>query len=167
MIPASQDGWFATGDIGRLDDEGYLTITGRKKEILITAGGKNVAPAPLENWLRSHPLIAQCMVVGDRRPYVAALITLDPDGITHWRQMNGKHPVPAELLVDDEELLAVLQRAVDEANKLVSRPESIRRFSVLPVAFTEAAEQLTPSMKLRREVIMRDFAQDIEKLYAN
>ena len=167
VIPASQDGWFATGDIGRLDDDGYLTITGRKKEILITAGGKNVAPAPLENWLRSHPLIAQCMVVGDRRPYVAALITLDPDGITHWRQMNGKHPVPAELLVDDEELLAILQRAVDEANKLVSRPESIRRFSVLPVAFTEAAEQLTPSMKLRREVIMRDFAQDIEKLYAN
>ena len=94
----------ATGDIGALDDEGYLTITGRKKEILITAGGKSVAPAPLENWLRSHPLIAQCMVVGDRRPYVTALITLDTDGVTHWRRMNGKHPVPAELLVDDEEL---------------------------------------------------------------
>ncbi|MFJ5308782.1 AMP-dependent synthetase/ligase [Streptomyces sp. NPDC088350] len=167
VISASPDGWLATGDIGRLDDEGYLTITGRKKEILITAGGKNVAPAPLENWLRSHPLIAQCMVVGDRRPYVAALITLDLEGITHWRQMNGKHPVPAELLIDDEELRDVLQRAVDDANKLVSRPESIRRFSVLPVDFTEAAGHLTPSMKLRREVLMRDFARDIEALYAN
>ncbi|MFJ9371786.1 AMP-dependent synthetase/ligase [Streptomyces sp. NPDC101455] len=167
VIPACQDGWFATGDIGRLDDEGYLTITGRKKEILITAGGKNVAPAPLENWLRSHPLIAQCMVVGDRRPYVAALITLDLDGITHWRQMNGKHPVPAELLINDEELIGVLQRAVDDANKLVSRPESIRRFSILPVDFTEAAGHLTPSMKLRREFVMREFARDIEALYAN
>jgi long-chain acyl-CoA synthetase len=167
VIPASQDGWFATGDIGRLDDEGYLTITGRKKEILITAGGKNVAPAPLENWLRSHPLIAQCMVVGDRRPYVAALITLDLEGITHWRQMNGKHPVPAELLVNDEELRTVLQRAVDDANKLVSRPESIRRFSILPVDFTEAAGHLTPSMKLRREFVMGEFAREIEELYAN
>ncbi|MGW3105558.1 AMP-dependent synthetase/ligase [Streptomyces sp. NPDC001100] len=167
VAPASQDGWLATGDIGHLDDEGYLTITGRKKEILITAGGKNVAPAPLENWLRAHPLIAQCIVVGDRRPYVAALITLDLEGITHWRQMNGKHPVPAELLVDDDELRAVLQRAVDDANKLVSRPESIRRFSVLPVDFTEAAGHLTPSMKLRREVVMRDFERDIEALYAN
>lgn len=167
VIPASQDGWFATGDIGRLDDEGYLTITGRKKEILITAGGKNVAPAPLENWLRSHPLIAQCMVVGDRRPYVAALITLDLEGITHWRQMNGKHPVPAELLINDKELREVLQRAVDDANKLVSRPESIRRFSVLPVDFTEAAGHLTPSMKLRREFVMGEFAREIEDLYAN
>ncbi|MFE2421787.1 AMP-dependent synthetase/ligase [Streptomyces hokutonensis] len=167
VTPASQDGWLATGDIGHLDDDGYLTITGRKKEILITAGGKNVAPAPLENWLRAHPLIAQCIVVGDRRPYVAALITLDLEGITHWRQMNGKHPVPAELLVDDDELRGVLQRAVDDANKLVSRPESIRRFSVLPVDFTEAAGHLTPSMKLRREVVMRDFARDIEALYAN
>ncbi|MGI5456922.1 AMP-dependent synthetase/ligase [Streptomyces sp. CA-249302] len=166
VIPASTDGWFPTGDIGRLDDEGYLTITGRKKEIIITAGGKNTAPAPLENWLRSHPLISQCMVVGDRRPYIAALITLDMDGITHWRQMNGKHPVPAELLVNDEELKAILQRAVDEANKLVSRPESIRRFTILPCDFTEEAAHLTPSMKLRRENVMRDFAGEIEGLYA-
>ncbi|MFC9915460.1 AMP-dependent synthetase/ligase [Streptomyces sp. NPDC127197] len=165
VVPATPDGWFPTGDIGRLDDEGYLTITGRKKEILITAGGKNVAPAPLENWLRSHPLISQCIVLGDRRPYVTALITLDTDGITHWRQMNGKHPVPPELLVTDDELHAVLQRAVDEANKLVSRPESIRRFAVLPVDFTEAAGHLTPSMKLRREAILRDFAGEVEALY--
>ncbi|WP_406124672.1 AMP-dependent synthetase/ligase [Streptomyces canus] len=166
VAPASADGWFPTGDIGQLDDEGYLTITGRKKEILITAGGKNVAPAPLENWLRSHPLISQCMVLGDRRPYISALVSLDMDGVNHWRQMNGKHPVPAELLINDEELRAVLQRAVDEANKMVSRPESIRRFTVLPTDLTEAAGHLTPSMKLRREAVMRDFAGAIEGLYA-
>ncbi|MEU5596974.1 AMP-binding protein [Streptomyces sp. NPDC020298] len=165
VVPATRDGWLATGDIGELDDEGYLTITGRKKELLITAGGKSVAPAPMENWIRSHPLISQCMLVGDGRPYVGALFTLDPDGITHWRQMNGKHPVPPELLIGDEELTALLQRAVDEANKLVSRPESIRRFAVLPVDFTEEAGHLTPSMKLRREAIMRDFATQVEELY--
>ncbi|MFE9311329.1 AMP-dependent synthetase/ligase [Streptomyces sp. NPDC006706] len=166
VVPATRDGWFPTGDIGRLDDDGYLTITGRKKEILITAGGKNVAPAPLENWLRAHPLISQCMVLGDRRPYISALITLDPEGIAHWRQMNGRHPVPAEHLVDDPELAAVLQRAMNEANKLVSRPESIRRFAVLPVDFTEGEGHLTPTMKLRREAILRDFAQEVEGLYA-
>ncbi|MBF8169554.1 MULTISPECIES: AMP-dependent synthetase/ligase [Streptomyces] len=165
VVPAAPDGWFATGDIGSLDDEGYLTITGRKKELLITAGGKSVAPAPLENWLRSHPLVSQCMVLGDRRPYVCALFTLDPDGVTHWRRMNGKHPVPPELLTDDEDVHAVLQRAVDEANKLVSRPESIRRFAVLPRDFTEWEGHLTPSMKLRRETIMRDFAGVVEGLY--
>ncbi|WP_094215616.1 AMP-dependent synthetase/ligase [Streptomyces diastatochromogenes] len=165
VVPATRDGWLPTGDLGELDDEGYLTITGRKKELLITAGGKSVAPAPLENWLRQHPLISQCMLVGDGRPYVAALITLDPDGITHWRQMNGKHPVPPELLVGDPELEAVLQRALDEANKLVSRPESIRRFAVLPVDFTETAGHLTPSMKLRRQHVMQDFAAEVESLY--
>jgi long-chain acyl-CoA synthetase len=166
VVPATRDGWLATGDIGELDDEGYLTITGRKKELLITAGGKSVAPAPLENWLRSHPLISQVMLVGDGLPYVSALITLDRDGLTHWRQMNGKHPVPPELLLDDVELQAILQRAVDEANKLVSRPESIRRFTMLPVDFTEEAGHLTPSMKLRREAIMKDFAAEIDGLYA-
>ncbi|MBY8845166.1 long-chain fatty acid--CoA ligase [Streptomyces sp. SP2-10] len=165
VVPTTRDGWLATGDIGELDDEGYLTITGRKKELLITAGGKSVAPAPLENWLRQHPLISQVMLVGDGRPYVAALITLDPDGITHWRQMIGKHPVPPEFLVDDAELAAVLQRALDEANKLVSRPESIRRFAVLPVDFTEEAGHLTPSMKLRREQIQQDFEKEVESLY--
>ncbi|MEH0546121.1 AMP-dependent synthetase/ligase [Streptomyces sp. B21-105] len=165
VVPAAPDGWLPTGDLGELDDEGYLTITGRKKEMIITAGGKSVAPAPLENWLRSHPLISQAMVLGDGRPYVSALLTLDPDGLTHWRHMNGKHPVPAELLIGDEELNAVLQRAVDEANKLVSRPESIRRFVILPTDFTEQAGHLTPSMKLRREVVLRDFADQVEGLY--
>jgi long-chain acyl-CoA synthetase len=165
VVPATRDGWLHTGDLGMLDDEGYLTITGRKKELLITAGGKSVAPAPLENWLRQHPLISQCMLVGDGRPYVAALFTLDPDGIGHWRRMNGKHPVPPELLVGDRELEAILQHAVDEANQLVSRPESIRRFAVLPTDFTETAGHLTPSMKLRREKIMQDFAPQVEALY--
>ncbi|MEU3945870.1 AMP-dependent synthetase/ligase [Streptomyces sp. NPDC029526] len=166
VVPAAPDGWLATGDLGQLDDEGHLTLTGRKKELLITAGGKSVAPAPLEDWLRSHPLISQVMVLGDGRPYVTALITLDPDGITHWRRMNGRHPVPPELLADDADLLAVLQRAVDEANRMLSRPESIRRFTVLPVDFTEAAGHLTPSMKLRREAVLRDFADAVEELYA-
>ncbi|MET9442949.1 AMP-dependent synthetase/ligase [Streptomyces sp. NPDC006610] len=165
VVPATPDGWFPTGDLGRLDDDGYLTITGRKKEILITAGGKNVAPAPLENRLRSHPLISQCLVLGDRRPYVTALITLDAEGVTHWRRMNGKHPVPPELPADDDDLRAVLQRAVDDANQLVSRPESIRRFAVLPVDFSEAAGHLTPTLKLRRERILRDFTQVVESLY--
>ncbi|MFD8213886.1 AMP-dependent synthetase/ligase [Streptomyces sp. NPDC059697] len=165
VVDAAPDGWFATGDIGELDDGGYLTITGRKKEILITAGGKSVAPAPLENWLRSHPLIAQCIVLGDRRPYVTVLITLDQDGVTHWRQMIGKHPVPPELLMDDPELNAILQRAIDEANKLVSRPESIRRFAVLPGDFTELAGHVTPTMKLKRAAIERDFSKEIEGLY--
>ncbi|MFF2517935.1 AMP-dependent synthetase/ligase [Streptomyces sp. NPDC058086] len=165
VVDAAPDGWFATGDIGELDDGGYLTITGRKKEILITAGGKSVAPAPLENWLRSHPLIAQCIVLGDRRPYVTVLITLDQDGVTHWRQMIGKHPVPPELLMDDPELNVILQRAIDEANKLVSRPESIRRFAVVPGDFTELAGHVTPTMKLKRAAIERDFSKEIEELY--
>lgn len=165
VVPAAPGGWLATGDIGSLDDEGYLTITGRKKEILITAGGKSVAPAPLEDWLRAHPLISQAVVLGDGRPYISALITLDTAGLTHWRQMQGKHPVPPELLMDDGDLKAVIQRAVDEANKLVSRPESIRRFTILPVDFTEEAGHLTPSMKLRRMQIMRDFATEAEALY--
>lgn len=165
VVPATRDGWLPTGDLGALDDEGYLTITGRKKELLITAGGKSVAPAPLENWLRQHPLISQVMLVGDGLPYISALITLDPDGITHWRQMIGKHPVPPELLIGDPELTAVLQRAVDEANRLVSRPESIRRFAVLPVDFTEWSGHLTPSMKLRRDQILSDFATQVSALY--
>ncbi|MFF3460894.1 AMP-dependent synthetase/ligase [Streptomyces sp. NPDC001984] len=165
VVPATRDGWLSTGDIGELDDEGYLTITGRKKELFITSGGKSVAPAPMENWLRSHPLISQCMLVGEGRPFVTALFTLDPDGITHWRQMNGKHPVPPELVADDPELTAILQRAVDEANRHVSRPESIRKFAVLPVDFTEEAGHLTPSMKLRRAEVMRDFADVVEELY--
>ncbi|MET7528985.1 AMP-dependent synthetase/ligase [Streptomyces goshikiensis] len=157
--------WLATGDIGELDDDGYLTITGRKKDLIITSGGKNVAPAPLEDWLRAHPLVGQCLVVGDNRPYVAALITLEPEGLAHWRQMHKKQDVPARELVRDEELRADVQRAVDEANRLVSRAESIRRFTVLPGQFTERRGHLTPSMKLRRAAIARDYGREIDELY--
>ncbi|MBT2493025.1 long-chain fatty acid--CoA ligase [Streptomyces sp. ISL-96] len=158
-------GWFPTGDLGALDDDGYLTITGRKKDIIITSAGKNVAPAPLEDWLRAHPLVGQCLVVGDNRPYITALLTLEPDGLGHWRQMTKKQDVPLSELVDDEELRAALQRAVDEANRLVSRAESIRRFAVLPVDFTEENGYLTPSLKLKRAAIVRDFGEEIAGLY--
>ncbi|MFB6954549.1 AMP-dependent synthetase/ligase [Streptomyces niveus] len=164
-VPALDEGWFATGDLGALDDDGYLTITGRKKDILITSAGKNVAPAPLEDWLRAHPLIGQCLVLGDNRPYVTALLTLEPDGLAHWCQMRKKEHLTREELVTDEDLLAALQRAVDEANRLVSRAESIRRFRVLPGSFTEASGQLTPSLKVRRAAVVEDFAAEIEELY--
>ncbi|MFD4135437.1 AMP-dependent synthetase/ligase [Streptomyces goshikiensis] len=164
---AAHDGgqWLATGDIGELDADGYLTITGRKKDLIITSGGKNVAPAPLEDWLRAHPLVGQCLVVGDNRPYVAALITLEPEGLAHWRQMHKKQGVPVRELVLDEDLRADVQRAVDEANLLVSRAESIRRFTVLPGEFTERRGHLTPSMKLKRAAIARDYGREIDELY--
>jgi len=165
VVPADHDGWFATGDIGELDGDGYLTITGRKRDILITSSGKNIAPAPLEDWLRAHPLIDQCVVVGDNRPYATALVTLDPEGMAHWCRMTGRSQVPLAALVTDTELLAVLQRAVDDANRLVSRAESIRRFTVLPLTFTETAGHLTPTMKLRRAVVTREFAHEIEEMY--
>lgn len=164
-VPALDGGWFATGDLGALDEDGYLTITGRKKDIIITSGGKNVTPAPLEDWLRAHPLVSQCMVVGDNRSFITALITLEPDGLSHWRQMKKKQDVPMRELVHDEELRAALQRAVDEANRLVSRAESIRKFTVLPGDFTEDGGHLTPSLKLKRDAIARDFAGEIEELY--
>jgi long-chain acyl-CoA synthetase len=159
------DGWFATGDIGALDDEGYLTITGRKKDLIITSGGKNIAPAPLEDWLRAHPLVSQCLVVGDDRPYITALITLEPDGLAHWQQMHKKQELSREQLAEDPELLANLQQAVDEANRMVSRAESIRRFAVLPEDFTEEGGHLTPSLKLKRAAIVRDYEREIAKLY--
>ncbi|MFE0376469.1 AMP-dependent synthetase/ligase [Streptomyces inhibens] len=160
-----RQGWLPTGDLGSLDADGYLTLTGRKKEIIVTTGGKNVAPAPLEDRLRAHPLVGQCMVIGDNRPYITALITLEPDGLSHWRQMHKKQDVPLEVLVRDERLLADLQRAVDDANDLVSRAESIRRFAVLPADFSEETGHLTPSLKLRRAAVARDFAKDIASLY--
>ncbi|MGW8944340.1 AMP-dependent synthetase/ligase [Streptomyces koyangensis] len=159
------EGWFPTGDLGALDEDGYLTITGRKKDILITTGGKNVAPAPLEDWLRAHPLVGQCMVVGDDRPYITALLTLEPEGIAHWRKMRKKEELTTEELVGDPELLEALQKAVDDANKLVSRAESIRRFTVLPVDFTEEGGHLTPSLKIKRPAVEKDFAEEIEAMY--
>ena len=163
----AEDGWFATGDIGELDEEGFLKITGRKKEMIVTAGGKNVAPAVLEDRLRSHALISQCMVVGDGKPFVAALITLDPEALGPWKQAHGK---PADATVaalrDDPDLVADVQAAVDDANQAVSRAESIRKFRILDVDFTQEAGQLTVKLGIRRSVLLKDFAADIDALYA-
>ncbi|GAB2589385.1 AMP-dependent synthetase/ligase [Streptomyces capparidis] len=159
------DGWLATGDLGELDDEGYLTITGRKKEIIVTSGGKSVAPVPLEERVRAHPLVASCVVVGNDRPFVAALITLDPDAVAHWQRVRGKSPVPLREVVGDPDLEAEVRRAVVAANTQVSQAESIRAFRVLPEQFTEEAGLLTPSLKLRRRAVEKVFAAEIESLY--
>ncbi len=160
------EGWLRTGDLGSLDDEGFLRVTGRKKELIVTAGGKNVAPAVLEDRLRAHPLISQVMVVGDNKPFIACLITLDPEALEPWKQPHGKPAgaTPAEL-ANDPDLLAELQAAVDDANKVVSRAESIRKFVVLPVDFTTDNGYITPSLKVKRAVVAEDFAADIETLY--
>ncbi|MFJ3954347.1 AMP-dependent synthetase/ligase [Streptomyces libani] len=163
---ALSDGWFHTGDLGTLDEDGYLAITGRKKEILVTAGGKNVAPAVIEDRIRSHALIAECMVVGDGRPFVGALITLDEEFLPRWAQEHG-HPAgvtPAQL-AEDPQLLAAVQRAVDDGNAAVSKAESVRKFRILPTQFTEESGHVTPSLKLKRNVVAKDFAEDIEALY--
>jgi long-chain acyl-CoA synthetase len=159
-------GWLYTGDIGALDDEGFLRITGRKKEMIVTAGGKNVAPGVLEDRLRAHALVSQAMVVGEGRPYIACLVTLDRAALEFWKR---QHRRPAKAtpgdLVGDPELIADIQLAVGDANKAVSRAESIRRFAILGTDFTEASGQLTPSLKVRRNVVATDFAADIEALY--
>ncbi|MGP8302399.1 AMP-dependent synthetase/ligase [Streptomyces inhibens] len=163
---ALSDGWFHTGDLGTLDEDGYLAITGRKKEILVTAGGKNVAPAVIEDRIRAHALIAECMVVGDGRPFIGALVTLDEEFLPRWAEEHG-HPAdvkPAEI-ADDAELLAAVQRAVDDGNAAVSKAESVRKFRILPAQFTEESGHVTPSLKLKRNVVAKDFAEEIEALY--
>ncbi|MBT2399974.1 long-chain fatty acid--CoA ligase [Streptomyces sp. ISL-100] len=163
---ALTDGWFHTGDIGTLDEDGYLAITGRKKEIIVTAGGKNVAPAVIEDRIRAHALVAECMVVGDGRPFVGALVTLDEEFLGRWAAENGKPAgSTAASLRDDAELLAVVQQAVNDGNSAVSKAESVRKFRVLPAQFTEEAGHITPSLKLKRNVVAKDFADEIEALY--
>ena len=163
----TEDGWFRTGDVGELDEEGFLRITGRKKEMIVTAAGKNVAPAVLEDRLRSHGLISQCMVVGDGKPFVAALITLDPEAFELWKQRHGK-PADASIaaLRDDPDLPAAVQSAVDDANLAVSRAESIRKFRILDVDFTQEAGQLSVKLGIRRSVLLKDFASDVDALYS-
>ncbi|MEU5300456.1 AMP-dependent synthetase/ligase [Streptomyces noursei] len=163
---ALSDGWFHTGDLGTLDEDGYLAITGRKKEILVTAGGKNVAPAVIEDRIRAHALIAECMVVGDGRPFIGALITLDEEFLPRWAEEHG-HPadVTPARLAEDPELLAAVQRAVDDGNAAVSKAESVRKFRILPTQFTEESGHVTPSLKLKRNVVAKDFAEEIEALY--
>ena len=158
--------WFRTGDLGKLDDEGFLYIVGRKKEIIVTAGGKNVAPAVLEDRLRSHPLVSQCMVVGDNQPFIAALVTIDPDALKVWVANNKKDGASINDLINDPDLIAVVQTAVDEANKAVSKAESIRKFTILPVDFTIAGGHLTAKLSVKRHVVAKEFAQEIDALFS-
>ncbi len=163
---AFHDGWFRTGDLGSFDSEGFLTITGRKKEIIVTAGGKNVAPAVLEDPIRANPIVGQVVVVGDQKPFIAALVTLDTEMLPTWLANNG---LPADMSLADAAknpaVHAEVQRAIDRANKSVSRAESIRKFTILPVEWTEASGHLTPKMSIKRNVILADFADQIAEIY--
>ncbi|MFJ2777800.1 MULTISPECIES: AMP-dependent synthetase/ligase [unclassified Kitasatospora] len=163
---ALKDGWISTGDLGSLDSDGYLTITGRKKEIIVTAGGKNVAPAVIEDRIRAHALIGEVMVVGDRKPFVACLVTVDEDFFPKWKELNGK-PATATLaeLSEDPDLLAAVQAAVDDGNAAVSHAEAVKKFRLLDTVFSEESGHLTPSLKLKRTLVLKDFAADIEALY--
>ena len=159
------DRWFKTGDLGKLDDEGFLYIVGRKKELIVTAGGKNVAPAVLEDRLRAHPLVSQCIVVGDNQPFIAALVTIDQDALKGWVANNKKDGASINELINDPDLIAVVQTAVDEANKAVSKAESIRKFTILPVDFTIAGGHLTAKLSVKRHVVAKEFAQEIDALF--
>ncbi|MEP6799907.1 MAG: AMP-dependent synthetase/ligase [Lapillicoccus sp.] len=163
---AIRDGWFHSGDMGELDADGFLKITGRKKEILVTAGGKNVAPAVLEDRLRAHSLVSQCIVVGDQRPFIAALITLDDEMLPNWAKSHGLPGLTMEQARTNPAVAAELDKAVADANSAVSKAESIRKYVVLAGDFTEENGYLTPSLKLKRNIVMRDFADDVEGLYA-
>ena len=161
------DGWFHSGDIGQLDSDGYLKITGRKKELLVTAGGKNVAPAVLEDRLRANWLVSQCMVVGDNKPFIACLVTIDAESFPSWLKQKGK-PADATVasMVDDPDLRAEIQAAVDEANKAVSSAEAIKKFHILDIDWSEEGGQLTPTSKLKRNVVMQEFGAQVEALYS-
>jgi long-chain acyl-CoA synthetase len=158
--------WFKTGDLGKLDDDGFLYIVGRKKELIVTAGGKNVAPAVLEDRLRAHPLVSQCMVVGDNQPFIAALVTIDPDALKAWVVNNKKDGASINDLINDPDLIAVVQTAVDDANKAVSKAESIRKFTILPTDFTIAGGHLTAKLSVKRHVVAKEFAKEIDALFA-
>ncbi|EHI13864.1 AMP-dependent synthetase/ligase [Mycolicibacterium thermoresistibile] len=162
------DGWFHTGDLGSIDDDGFLTIVGRKKEIIVTAGGKNVAPAVLEDQLRAHPLISQAMAVGDQKPFIGALITIDPEAFETWKQHRGKNPdATLAEMTEDPDLVAEIDEAIQQANKAVSRAEAIRKFRILPVDFTVEDGELTPTLKLKRAVVAEKYAAEIEKIYSS
>ncbi|KJL17505.1 AMP-dependent synthetase/ligase [Microbacterium azadirachtae] len=163
---AFDDGWFRTGDLGSFDDDGFLTITGRKKEIIVTAGGKNVSPAALEDPIRANPIVGQVVVVGDQKPFIGALVTLDPEMLPAWLANNG---LPADMSLADaatnDAVRAEVQRAIDTANTRVSRAESIRKFTILPTEWTEASGHLTPKLSIKRNVILKDFAPQVAEIY--
>lgn len=161
----TSDGWFLTGDIGELDSDGFLRITGRKKEIIVTAGGKNVAPAVLEDRLRANPIISQCVVVGDNKPYIGALITLDQDALPQILSANNIEAAPMSELAANPDLRALVQKAVNSANEAVSNSEAIKKFSILLEDFTIDNGYLTPKMSIRRHLIVQDFAKEIDALY--
>ncbi|KAA9110939.1 AMP-dependent synthetase/ligase [Microbacterium rhizomatis] len=165
---AAFDGdWFKTGDLGSFDADGFLSITGRKKEIIVTAGGKNVAPAALEDPIRANPIVGQVVVVGDQKPFISALVTLDSEMLPTWLANNGlSADMSLSAAAANPAVRAEVQRAIDIANKSVSRAESIRKFTILPTEWTEASGHLTPKMSIKRNVIMADFAEDVEALYA-
>jgi len=160
------DGWFRTGDLGAIDDEGYLSITGRKKEIIVTAGGKNVAPAVLEDRLRGHPLISQVVVVGDAQPFIAALVTLDPEGVPGWLAAHNKPALSMAEAAVDADVLASIDKAVERANKAVSRAESIRKYRILDTDLTIANGYLTPKLSVKRSLVLKDFSAEVDALYA-
>jgi long-chain acyl-CoA synthetase len=159
------EGWFKSGDLGKLDDEGFLYIVGRKKEIIVTAGGKNVAPAVLEDRLRAHPLVSQCLVVGDNQPFIAALVTIDQDALKGWVTTHKKDGASMADLANDPDLIAVIQTAVDDANKAVSKAESIRKFTILTTDFTIAGGHLTQKLSIKRHVVAKEFAKEIDQLF--
>jgi long-chain acyl-CoA synthetase len=160
-------GWFHTGDIGVLDGDGYLKITGRKKELIVTAGGKNVAPAVLEDRLRANPLVSQCLVVGDQKPFIAALVTIDEEAFPGWKASHNKaKDATIADLVDDDDLRADIQLAIDETNKAVSKAEAIKAFRILPADWTVESGHLTPSLKVKRNVVLEDYAKDVTALYS-
>ena len=160
------DDWFRTGDIGQLDDDGYLLITGRKKEIIVTAGGKNVVPALLEDQIRADALVSQVLVVGDNRPFIGALVTLDEEALPGWLQRHG---LPADTSLSDAaehpEVKAAVQELINQANQSVSQAEAIKSFRIVPSDFTEASGHLTPSMKVKRAQVMKDFDAVIDEMY--
>lgn len=160
------DGWFHTGDLGEVADDGFVRITGRKKELIVTAGGKNVSPAVLEDKVNTHPLVSQCLVVGDGRPFVAALVTIDAEAVQGWLAEHRRPAVTVADLTGDPQLLAEIQEAVDAANTVVSRAESIRKFALLEHDFTEADDEITPSLKLKRRIILDRYAAQVDDLYS-